>query len=91
MVVAAALFNISAAQYFTETLSTVQLGDFLVGVVKGGIFAVLVGGLGCLRGLQCERNAAGVGRATTSAVVSGITAIILADALFAFMCNVLQI
>jgi phospholipid/cholesterol/gamma-HCH transport system permease protein len=91
MIVAVALFNVSAPQYIIETLSAVRLADFMIGVIKGIIFALLVGGLGCLRGLQCRKDAAGVGEAATSAVVSGITAIILADAFFAFLCNALNI
>jgi phospholipid/cholesterol/gamma-HCH transport system permease protein len=91
MVVAVALFNISAPQYIIETHSSVRLADFMIGVSKGTIFALLVGGIGCLRGLQCKKDAAGVGEAATSAVVSGITAIILADALFAFLCNAIRI
>jgi phospholipid/cholesterol/gamma-HCH transport system permease protein len=91
MIVAVALFKVSAPQYIIETLSSVRLADFMIGVAKGSVFAVLVGGFGCLRGLQCRKDAAGVGEAATSAVVSGITAIILADALFAFLCNALHI
>jgi phospholipid/cholesterol/gamma-HCH transport system permease protein len=91
MIIAVALFNVSAPQYIIETLSAVRLADFMIGVAKGAIFAFLVGGLGCLRGLQCRKDAAGVGEAATSAVVSGITAIILADAFFAFLCNALHI
>lgn len=91
MVIAVALFNVSAPQYIIETLSAVHLADFMIGAIKGVIFALLVGGLGCLRGLQCRKDAAGVGEAATSAVVSGITAIILADAFFAFLCNALRI
>jgi phospholipid/cholesterol/gamma-HCH transport system permease protein len=91
MLVAVVLFNVSGPQYIIETLSAVRLMDFMIGVIKGTIFALLVGGLGCLRGLQCRKDAAGVGEAATSAVVSGITAIILADAFFAFLCNALRI
>jgi phospholipid/cholesterol/gamma-HCH transport system permease protein len=46
---------------------------------------------GCLRGMQCGTNAAAVGLATTSAVVTGITTIIASDGLFAVICNALHI
>jgi phospholipid/cholesterol/gamma-HCH transport system permease protein len=46
---------------------------------------------GCLRGLQAERSAAGVGRAATSAVVTAILLIVLADAVFAVVFNILHI
>jgi phospholipid/cholesterol/gamma-HCH transport system permease protein len=43
---------------------------------------------GCLRGLQAERSAAGVGRAATSAVVTSILLIVVSDAIFAVLFNV---
>ena len=41
--------------------------------------------------MQCGTNAAAVGLATTSAVVTGITAIIASDGIFAVLCNALHI
>jgi phospholipid/cholesterol/gamma-HCH transport system permease protein len=41
--------------------------------------------------MKCGRSAAGVGRATSSAVVTGIFLIVVADALFAVIFNVLGI
>ena len=46
---------------------------------------------GCLRGIECERNAAGVGRATTSAVVTAITGIVIATAIITFICQILGV
>jgi phospholipid/cholesterol/gamma-HCH transport system permease protein len=41
--------------------------------------------------MQCGTNAAAVGQATTSAVVTGVTSIIAADGLFAVICNALHL
>ena len=65
--------------------------SFLLGIFKGGFFGFLVAYTGCLRGMQCGTNAAAVGQATTQAVVSGITAIIAADGIFAVLCHALRI
>ena len=46
------------------------------------IFGALVAGVGCLRGLQTKTGASAVGLSTTSAVVSGIVLIVLADGVF---------
>jgi phospholipid/cholesterol/gamma-HCH transport system permease protein len=54
-------------------------GDVLEGLIKSAVFAVLIAAVGCFRGLQTEGGAQGVGRATTSAVVSGILLVIVAD------------
>lgn len=75
--------DISSTEFWVRLQAAVSLADVIVGVVKGAVFGVLIGLAGTLRGLQCERSSAGVGRAATSAVVTGITAIIVADTLFA--------
>jgi phospholipid/cholesterol/gamma-HCH transport system permease protein len=46
---------------------------------------------GCLRGMQSGRNAAAVGKAATSAVVTGILLIILADTAFNIVLQLLGI
>jgi len=89
--VSSALLNVSAVEYMSRTTAAVSLTDFFMGIAKGAVFGVLVGFWGCLKGLRCGSNAAAVGEAATSAVVRGITAIIVADGLFAVLCNALGI
>jgi len=83
--------NITPALYLHRTVEAITLPNFVLGVVKGSIFGVLVALTGCLRGIQCGSNAAAVGEATTRAVVAGITVIIAADGLFAVICHALGI
>jgi phospholipid/cholesterol/gamma-HCH transport system permease protein len=52
-------------------------------------FGLIVGLSGCLRGLQADRSAAGVGRAATSAVVTALLLLVIADAIFAVLFNLL--
>jgi phospholipid/cholesterol/gamma-HCH transport system permease protein len=89
MVVAAGVLDIPPSAYWIETQSIVDLSDVNSGLIKSVAFGVLIGLSGCLRGLQAERSAVGVGRAATSAVVTGILLIIIADALFAVVFNML--
>ena len=76
-------------------ISRIQLaagmGDLLGGLAKTFVFAVLIAGIGCLRGLQAGKSASAVGDAATSAVVSGIIAIIAADGIFAVLYYLLGI
>ena len=44
--------------------------------------------VGCLRGFEARESAESVGRTPTSAIVSGIFAIILSDAVFTVLFNV---
>jgi phospholipid/cholesterol/gamma-HCH transport system permease protein len=85
------MLHITPQLYLSRTIQAISLNAFLLGVFKGAFFGVIVALTGCLRGMQCGNNAAAVGQATTSAVVTGITAIIAADGVFAVLCNVLKI
>jgi phospholipid/cholesterol/gamma-HCH transport system permease protein len=76
-------FGIPFTTFFREADSAVALQDFLVGFVKSFFFAVLVAGIGCLRGLQTRAGASAVGDSATRAVVSGIIMLVIVDGLFA--------
>ena len=90
-VVSTLMLNITPELYLSRTVSAISLSAFLLGISKGAFFGVVVALTGCLRGMQCGTNAAAVGQATTSAVVTGITTIIASDGLFAVICSALHI
>jgi phospholipid/cholesterol/gamma-HCH transport system permease protein len=85
------MLDVSPVVYIDRTVRSIRLSAFLLGIFKGGVFGVLVAMTGCLRGMQCGTNAAAVGQATTSAVVTGITSIIVSDGLFAVICSAIQL
>jgi len=85
------MLDVSPTLYLDRTVASIHLSTFVLGVAKGGFFGVIVALTGCLRGMQCGTNAAAVGQATTSAVVTGITWIIASDGIFAVICNALHI
>ena len=74
------MLDLGGVQYFLRTAAAIDLQDALAGLIKSGVFGVLVAVSGCLRGLECSRSSAAVGWAATSAVVTGIVSIIVADA-----------
>jgi len=75
------MLDISLMEYFNETVSALDLMQFMAGLIKAGVFGVLVALSGCLRGMQCGRSASAVGDAATSAVVTAIVSIIVSDAI----------
>jgi phospholipid/cholesterol/gamma-HCH transport system permease protein len=85
------MLDIPATAYWIETQNRVGFSDVTSGLIKSLFFGLAVGVAGCLRGMKCDRSATGVGAATSSAVVTGITLIVLSDALFAMIFNVLGI
>ena len=90
-VVSISMLDVTATEYLTRTIHAIQLKSFLLGIGKGSFFGFLVAYAGCFRGMQSGYSAAGVGEATTKAVVTGITAIIASDGIFAVLCNALHI
>jgi phospholipid/cholesterol/gamma-HCH transport system permease protein len=86
-VVAINILDVSPTAYLLRTQEAFTLGDFSIGIAKATVFGALVAITGCLRGIESGRNAAAVGAAATSAVVSGILAIIITDAIFAVVLN----
>jgi len=76
------MLDLTVGAYVSQTINTLTVFDVFWGVLKGGIFALLITWVGCLRGFQVSGGAASVGEATTSAVVSSIFLIILFDSIF---------
>lgn len=91
MIIALAILDIPPAAYWVEMLTIVDMSDVMSGLIKAATFGVIVGVSGCLRGLQAERSAMGVGLAATSAVVTAILFIIVADAIYAVLFDILGI
>ncbi len=84
-------FSIPFVTFVKEVEGIVGFSDFMAGFVKSFVFAILIAGIGCLRGLQTSAGASAVGDAATRAVVSGIVLIVVVDGVFAFMYFLLDI
>ncbi len=91
MAICAGMFDINPLEYWQHTLQAVKLNNLWVGLVNSFVFGVIIAIAGCYYGMKCERNAAGVGTATTSAVVSAITGIVIATAVITFICQILGV
>ena len=77
--------NISFYEYMHKITSSMIPANIFESLTKSVVFAFLVAAIGCFRGLEADNDAKGVGNATTSAVVSGIFLIVLADTLLTFL------
>ncbi|CAM3086530.1 ABC transporter permease [Paracoccus nototheniae] len=67
---------------FLARLADVSVTHVIVGVVKAPVFALIIGVIGCHAGMQVGKDAESLGQMTSSAVVSAIFAVIIADAAF---------
>jgi len=91
LVVATMMINLPAAGYLVQTREMVSLTQVGIGFGKSLAFAAYLSATGCYFGLCAPRTAAGVGDATTRAVVGSIIGIICIDAAVAMICNALGI
>lgn len=89
--VGVAMLGLTPTEYWTETLLSVGLTDFAIGVVKSVAFGIIVAVSGCLKGIQSGRSASAVGDAATAAVVMAIVLIIVFDGLAAVVTTILDI
>ncbi|TYB34188.1 MAG: ABC transporter permease [Flexistipes sinusarabici] len=79
------ILNLTFPAYINQLYITLAIDDILHGVIKSIIFAFLIAEIGCFRGLTVQKTTDDVGKATTSAVVSGIFLIILTDSIIAVL------
>ncbi|MEI6178220.1 MAG: ABC transporter permease [Verrucomicrobiota bacterium] len=86
-----ATVGIPPVLYWNETLSSLDMTTASLGVFKSVFFGAVIALSGCLEGMKCENSSAGVGKATTRAVVASITAIIVIDSGFAAIFTILDI
>jgi phospholipid/cholesterol/gamma-HCH transport system permease protein len=74
--------GVTPAMYIDQTVQSLVEKDLLIGLVKSAFFAVAICWVGVYRGFQVEGGAEGVGRQTTSSVVTAIFLIIIIDLVF---------
>jgi len=77
--VAVTLMGSNPVVYIENTFQYMDVWDLFQGLVKAGFFGLLVGVIGCQKGFDTTGGAEGVGRATTSAVVTASIAILISD------------
>jgi len=71
-------------QLFLDRMSaTVRFRDFLVGMSKAPLFALVIALVGCMEGFKVGGTAQSVGERTTSAVVQSISMVIVINAVAA--------
>ncbi len=85
MVSAKVELNLSARYFLQKLPDAVPLANYVIGLLKGTVFGVLIALVSCHFGLRIKPNTESLGRGTTTSVVTAITVVILADAVFAII------
>lgn len=79
--VAVTYLEVSPSAFVARLQEAMYVKDVVTGLVKSVVFAQLIVTIGALCGLRTKGGADAVGRSTTTSVVAGIFAVIVADAL----------
>lgn len=90
MTIGVTMLDLSAVEYWRQTIAATPLNHFWAGLIKSVVFAFVIGIAGCYHGLRCGRSSESVGRVTTTAVVSAIVFIILTDSLLTVVYDVID-
>ena len=85
MVSARVELNLSPEYFITKLPDAVPLANYMIGLGKGAVFGMLIALVSCHFGLRIKPNTESLGRGTTTSVVTAITVVILADAVFAIV------
>ncbi len=73
--------NFNTAGFILRAVGSADAWDLYSGVIKSAVFAWLIITIACNAGLHVEGGAEGVGRATTTAVVQALLAMLVGNAL----------
>jgi len=77
--------DISAAFFLRALPDAVPVANLWMGLGKGVVFGILIALTACHFGLRIEPNTRSLGEGTTASVVTSITVVIVADAIFAIL------
>ena len=85
--VALITLHVSPTIFFDEMRANVSGGEIVFGLTKCIVFGLFIAIASCRIGLAAGRSSADVGRAATTATVTGIVGVIVIDAIFALCAH----
>jgi phospholipid/cholesterol/gamma-HCH transport system permease protein len=77
--------DVSVETFLNGFRSSFKIVDFTNGLIKAGVFGLLIGITGCYEGFHTDGGAQGVGQATTTAVVISCVLILIFNFIFAIL------
>lgn len=85
IVMAQVVLDVSYADFIQRMPTAISTSDFVVGVAKAPVFALIISMVGCHQGFQVTGGADSVGKQTTVSVVQSIFLVIISDAAFSIL------
>lgn len=91
MVASKMQLGISVDQFINRLHEVVAAKHYILGMIKGPVFAFLIAAVGSFRGFQVSENTESIGLHTTQSVVNSIFLVIAFDALFSVIYTELDL
>ncbi|MBD3790250.1 MAG: ABC transporter permease [Campylobacterales bacterium] len=91
MVASQMQLGISFDQFVNRLYEVLEVKHYILGMIKGPVFAFLIAAVGCFRGFQVSENTESIGLHTTQSVVNSIFLVIAFDALFSVIYTELDL
>lgn len=91
MTITSSMLDITPAGFVARLQEALPLRHVLIGLIKAPVFALVIAVIGTRMGMTVGRDTRAVGAATTSTVVQSIVAVILLDAGFAMLFQLLEL
>jgi phospholipid/cholesterol/gamma-HCH transport system permease protein len=91
LIVAVTDLDLTVQGYLIETLTATHGWDVLTGLIKSVVFAIAIALIACQQGFAASGGAEGVGKRTTSTVVTSLFALVVIDALFTVVFRVVNL
>lgn len=83
--------DLTLTGYFSETRKAVTMWDVETGLIKSVVFGLTIALIACQKGFATSGGAEGVGRRTTSTVVTSLFALVIIDAIFTVVFRTLDL
>jgi len=91
MIMARAQLGVGFDEFLDRFVKAVSITDYLIGICKAPVFAVIIAVIGCFQGFRTKGGADSVGRQTTRSVVQSIFLVIVADGLLSVAFSALDL
>ena len=91
MVASQMQLNISFSQFIDRLYEVLEVKHYILGMIKGPVFAFIIAAVGCFRGFQVSDNTESIGLHTTASVVNSIFLVIAFDAIFSVIYTELNL
>jgi len=91
MTAASMQLGISMTQFTDRLYEVLEVKHYILGMIKGPVFAFIIAAIGCFRGFQVSNNTESIGLHTTQSVVNSIFLVIAFDALFSVIYTELEL